>query len=153
MILEAKEFLQSRAKFKKLLAIDYGKKYIGFASCDPLHISVYSVETIRNSHEEVQQFIHNFCSKETIAGIVLGIPYNDENDSSPFQENILQFKAFLETFCTVPIFLQDESFSTVEAADILRLQGKKKKSRSEKGKKDAIAACVILQRFLRENEQ
>lgn len=152
MSLEAKEFLQSSAKYKKLLAIDYGKKYIGFASCDPLHISVYSVDTILNTQEEVQQFIRNFCSKEIIAGIVLGYPFNDENDSSPFQENILQFKAFLETFCTIPIYLQDESFSTVEAGDILRLQGKKKKSRSEKGKKDAIAACVILQRFLQENE-
>lgn len=152
MSVTSKEFLQSSAKFKKLLAIDYGKKYIGFASCDPLHISVYSVETIINSHEDIQQFIEHFCLKESIAGIVLGFPFNDENDSSPFQENILQFKAFLETFCTVPIFMQDESFSTVEAAEILRIQGKKKKNRSEKGKKDAIAACVILQRFLQENQ-
>lgn len=152
MNLEAKEFLQSKAKFKKILAIDYGKKYIGFASCDPLHISVYSVDTIINSQEEVKKYIESFCNKEMIAGIVLGYPFNDQNDSSPFQEKILQFKSFLQTFCSLPVFLQDESFSTVEAAEILRLQGKKKKSRSEKGKKDAIAACVILQRFLQENQ-
>lgn len=148
----AKEFLQSTAKFKKILGIDFGKKYIGFACCDPLHISVYSVETLLNSQEEVKGFIEDFCSKEMIAGIVLGYPFNDENDASPFQENILKFKKFLETFCSLPIFLQDESFSTVEAAEILQIQGKKKKSRSEKGKKDAIAACVILQRFLNENQ-
>lgn len=150
--MEAHNFLQSTAKFKKILAIDYGKKYIGFASCDPLHISVYSVDTLINNLDEVKQFIEKYTNQETIAGIVLGYPFNDENDASPFQESILQFKTFLETFFSLPIFLQDESFSTVEAAEILRIQGKKKKSRSEKGKKDAIAACVILQRFIQEHQ-
>jgi putative Holliday junction resolvase len=146
-----KEFLQTSGKFKKLLAIDFGKKYIGFASCDPLHISVYSVETLLNEPEKIKEFIVGYFQKESVACIVLGFPFNDENDASPFQESISLFKGYLETFCTVPIYLQDESFSTVEAAEILRMQGKKKKDRSEKGKKDAIAACVILQRFLQEN--
>ncbi len=150
--MHAKEFLQTKGKFTKLLGIDYGKKYVGFASCDPLHISVYSVNIIANNNELLHNFIVDFCSKESVSCIVLGFPFNDSTDNSPFQDEILAFNKGLETLISVPIYLQDESFSTVEAGEIMRIQGKKKKQRSEKGKKDAIAACVILRRFFEENQ-
>lgn len=96
--------------------------------------------------EKLAEKIDKLCKQENITQIILGLAkslYGTEQNirmTHAYQlADILKEKGYI-------IHYIDERFSSKEAADILRNQGQK--SKNYKDKKDAVAACVILQQFL-----
>jgi putative Holliday junction resolvase len=63
-----------------------------------------------------------------------------------------EVRAFADTLrkkVSLPVYHIDESMSSREAASLLRFR--KKKDRRNKEAVDRIAACIILENFLKEN--
>ena len=72
------------------------------------------------------------------------------NTIGPKGELSIKFKEELEKIVSIPIYLQDERLTTVEANNILLMNN----TRRDKRKKvvDKIAAVLILQTFLDKNK-
>lgn len=138
-------------KDKRILSIDFGLKRIGLAICDPMHIVVSPYDFLIND-ENLFTNLTQIINKEFVGYIILGYPFRLDNQESEVTKAIIEFKNKLEELTNFEIYLQDESFTSVEAKNIQLKIGTKKKKRKEKSGKDKIAAALILQDFLREFE-
>jgi putative Holliday junction resolvase len=103
-------------------------------------------EDINALVDEVFEIIKN----EKIEVLVLGYPKNMNNTEGPAVERTNNFKNLLESKTDLEINLIDERLSTVEAENYLLEEDMSRKNR--KGVIDAVAASVILDTYLRQQE-
>jgi putative holliday junction resolvase len=149
---QARNEFRSKAYCKRIMAIDPGMKRIGVAWCDALHIAV-SPHSVIDMDTHAAQAIATLALQNDVAIIVVGIPERAVPSAMTiFAE---EFAGAIEAILTeknssIAVMRIDESFSTRHAFQAMHTSGMKKKKREEKGKKDAIAACIILQNFLEE---
>jgi len=134
-------------KNKRLLGIDFGLARVGIAVADELHISITPKETLLFQKSDFWENLLKIIEVERIGIIVVGIPYS-ENEEHEMREPIENFISELNSKIDIPIFYQDETFSSRQAVNIMITNGKRKKQRATKGTTDKIAAAVILQDFL-----
>lgn len=131
----------------RIIGIDYGSIRVGIAVTDPLQIISSSLCTLTN--ESFLAFLSNYILTEEVEAIVLGEPfYPDGNPAQTHGEILLIGKKIQQLFPTIPVFLQDERFSSVEAKDTILASGIGKKKRREKGMVDRVAAAIILDAFM-----
>jgi putative Holliday junction resolvase len=83
---------------------------------------------------------------------VIGVPYT-ENEEHPLRQHIEKFQTTLNNLLdseniSLPIHYQDESFTSIDAVNVMIEIGKKKKQRAKKGNKDGVAAALILRDFM-----
>ena len=145
---------RNQLKYKRLLGIDFGTSRVGLAISDALHISTAPLETLLYKKENFWGDLLAIIDKYNIGGIVVGIPINEQKqgqETETYQkliENLTNFIDKLHSKISIPIFVQDESFSSKKAVNTMIEIGKKKKYRSNKGSTDKIAAAIILQDFI-----
>ena len=77
---------------------------------------------------------------------MLGLPKNMNNTIGERALIALKFKDMLEERFKLPVYMQDERLSTVEAENILLTNDTSRKKR--KKVIDSVAATIILQGFL-----
>jgi putative Holliday junction resolvase len=94
-------------------------------------------------------FLEQYMLSEEVEAIVLGEPlYSDGNPAQMHDEIMRTGKKIQQLFPEIPVFLQDERFSSVEAKDIILNSGIGKMKRRDKGLVDKVAAAVILEAFM-----
>ena len=137
----------------RVLGIDYGARRIGLALSDAsatlaspwrlLQRPPSDAETIRVIVAEITALAQ---ADDGLEAVVVGWPRR--LDGTPNQQTpiVETFARTLESKVAVPVILQDERLSSVEAES--RLAVGEKDWRKRKGKLDAAAAAVILQDFL-----
>lgn len=131
----------------RILAFDYGSKRVGLATTDPLKIIVTPLCTLHS--KDVEHYLKEYCKNEDIEAFVVGYPLslNDTaTDATPLVEAFSN--RLKKVFPEIPVYFQDESYSSQEAAKELLRAGVKKKKRQDKGKLDMMSAVIILNRFL-----
>ena len=136
----------------RYLGLDLGSRTLGVAiSTSGILASLYTV--IR--HNEEYNFLANEVKKivkeESVDVIVLGLPKNMNNTIGPKGELCQEFKELLEKKIKVPVYMQDERLTTVEATNILIEGNVKRKKR--KSYVDQVAATLILQEYLDRKER
>jgi putative Holliday junction resolvase len=127
----------------KLAGLDVGTKTIGLAICDPGWSFAGPAETIRRTKFTADlQELRAFVARETIVGLVVGLPLNLDGSDSPRTQSIRAFAGNLETL-GLPILLWDERWSTqaVERAMIAADVSRAKRAQAV----DKLAAAHILQ--------
>lgn len=139
-------------KGKKIGAIDYGKKRIGFAKCDIFHVTVTPVTTFITTDANYFEDIINTIQNENIDALVIGIPLLHDNSESAISEEIKIFAEKLKRITGLNVYFQDEAYSSKIAVQTMVEIGSKKKKRRTKGSTDRFAAAIILRDFLQENE-
>lgn len=132
----------------RLLGIDYGTKRIGLAMTDAMRIIASPYETIPNDLQ-FWNYLDNIVKSYEITGFVVGIPLHNGDNS--FEPHVLGFLRKLNKHFELPIYLQDESLSSVESREFLIQTGKRGKKLKQK--LDQYAAQTILSRFLLESER
>lgn len=136
---------------KKILGLDLGTKTIGIASTDELGIAAHPRETFRFeefNYKKAREYVNNICNKENIDEIALGIPYYASGDISPRAASCLRFRDdLLKLNPNLKITMVDESYSTIEADEMLKMQNLSYTKRKEIV--DELAATVILNRYLK----
>ena len=138
---------------KRLMGLDYGSKTIGVAISDELGMTVQPIETIERSGENKLRKslarISEIVKEKNIQKIVVGLPVNMNGRRGERAARTLEFVKKLKTRVDIPIVMQDERLTTVEADEILSESGVKKEER--KRYIDSIAASIILREYM-ENE-
>ena len=135
---------------EKYIGLDLGTTTLGVATSDVLGF-VHGVETFRfpkDAYSQARDYVHKLIEKTGIKNLVIGLPINMDgsqgfraDSSKRFMEDLLKEDSSLK------IELVDERLTTVSAhktLNALNVSGKERK-----GSVDRIAACEILDFYLR----
>ena len=132
---------------KTYLAIDYGTKRIGLAKSDPTGTIASALKTIevKSMTDAVKKVLEIVKEYEPMS-IVIGYPLRASGEKSAKCLEVDEFVLKLAELYKGEIHKVDESWSSMEAADIVHAHGKK--AGKDKARLDRLAAVIILQRFL-----
>ncbi len=131
----------------RIMAIDYGDARIGLAVSDAMGMLVGDAWTL--SEWNAQRAADAIVAEAKSRGVerfVLGYPKNMDGSLGPRAEKSQEFKALLESLCSIPVILWDERRTSIAAHDILHANGRKMKDHRKNV--DAVAASLILEGYL-----
>ena len=133
----------------RYIGLDLGTKTLGVAISDKLGMIASFYKTINFKEEEYESLLtplKEIIDEYKIEKIVLGLPKNMNNSIGFAGERSISFKKILEDNLNIEVILEDERLSSVEANNIMIASDLSRNKR--KKKVDALAATIILQRYL-----
>ncbi len=133
----------------RYLGLDLGTRTLGISISDTTQTIASSLMTIRFQESDYQSLLEpigKLITEYQITKIVLGLPKNMNNSIGDRAKTTLAFQTLLEETFSIPVVMQDERLSTVEATNYLLEADMSRKKR--KKKVDKIAANIILQTYL-----
>lgn len=130
-----------------IIAFDIGDKRIGVAATDPLGMMALPVETYfrKNTAEDVK-YLANLAKQKCAERIVCGMPVNFDGSESVQTAKTKKFIELLKEQTDIPIVLEDERFTTMEARRVLLEADMRRDKRKQVI--DKIAASYILEGYL-----
>jgi putative Holliday junction resolvase len=133
------------------IGIDFGAARTGIAHTDAQGLMAFPFKTVPTS--ELINVLERLVEEADFAGFALGLPnawgLNLQTGATHSTTLILDFqKQLKKKWPNYPVHLVDETNTSAEAVQASISGGMKKKKRREKGSLDAVAAALILQRFL-----
>ncbi len=144
--------LQAYLKNKRIAAIDYGSKRVGWAVCDAFHISISPKGFFLRQDDDFWPKLLMALNNERIEYVLVGVPLRVDEVESKMVLSAREFITDLAAKSMLPVREVDEAFSSKRAVQTMVAIGVKKKDRRSKGRSDEIAAALLLQDFLRELE-
>ncbi|HEX6844463.1 MAG TPA: Holliday junction resolvase RuvX [Actinomycetota bacterium] len=141
------------APLGRVLGLDLGDVRIGVAISDPERRVAVALGTVHVGRPPGElRAIADLVADHDVTTVVLGDPISLDGTHGPRSALAGEFAGALRSVLSVPVVLQDERLSTVEATRGLREAGVK--GRDRRAVVDAAAAVVILQSWLdaRRNE-
>ena len=131
----------------RVLAIDIGSKRVGLAISDESRLSVRPLPALpRTPWKRLLGSLRETCGKFDVRSIVLGLPLRLDGSEGDAALEARRIARNLELSLKLPLFLQDERFTskTAEASLLARgLDGAEITKRI-----DSEAAAIILSDFL-----
>jgi len=129
----------------KILAIDYGTKNIGLALSDSGRRLAFPYNTLSVQCQSVQcqdrviSDLKKICLLEDVERVVLGMPLNLSGEKTKMSEEVFGFSKKLEEELDVPVEVEDERLTTVQAQKL-----------ANKGSRniDELSAQILLQSYL-----
>ena len=133
---------------KRAIAFDIGDKRIGVAVSDPFNEYAMPCETYfrtRDFEKDVAA-LAAIAKERGVGVIVCGMPVNFDGSESVQTEKTERFIEALKKVTNLPIELEDERFTTMQARETQMMGGIKREDR--KKTIDSIAASYILEGYL-----
>ena len=132
---------------KPIIALDLGTRFVGVAVCDERHITIKPLPPLRRTNwKQLLRDVETLVKRFDAEGLVLGLPLNLDGSMGTSAEEITRLASNFSKSLKVPVFLQDERLTSVEA---------RQKLISERHDEDAIgrlidgeAAALILRDYL-----
>ena len=142
--------VDSGAAEGRVVGLDLGEARIGVSISDPDRRVAMPIGTVQVGRPpgELRAIAAIVADNDAVL-VVLGLPLSMSGDPGPSARRAQDFAGVLRTAIPVPVVLQDERLSTVEAEKTLREAGVK--GRDLRSVIDRSAATVILQAWLDEN--
>jgi putative Holliday junction resolvase len=132
---------------RRVVAVDLGTRRIGVAVTDGLGLTAQPHATIaRHGGQRDLDAIAGVVREFDAERLVLGLPLGPGGEFGRPARSVQAFAERLRAVLPVPVELVDESYSTVEAEEVL-LQADLSRAR-RKQVIDRLAAAVILRRWL-----
>jgi putative holliday junction resolvase len=132
----------------RALGVDLGTRRVGLALSDPLRMisSPFSTLPMTSEGALVRELVA-LCAAQSVTLVVIGLPFSANGTEGP---GCVRARRIADELAAagLSITLQDESWSSRDAEEILRQTGKSRKNAREKI--DAIAASLILSDYLAE---
>ena len=128
-----------------ILGLDVGDKRIGVALADGL-LAIPLTVLNRAGEESDMEKLLALAREHGAERIVVGLPLSMNGNIGRQAEKVLAFSRALARHVDIPVDTWDERLSTVSAERLLLNSGMKREKR--KGKRDAMAAAIILQAYL-----
>lgn len=128
----------------KILAIDYGARHIGLALSDDgqefaFPYNTLNVGTRRGAFSRIIEDLKNICKIEDVERIVVGMPINLSGERTKTTEVVFNFVKKLEKELDIPIDVEDERLTSVQAK---KLQNRNAHNEHE------LSAQILLQSYL-----
>ena len=133
---------------RRILAIDWGERRIGFAISDPRGVIATPAGFLTRragKRPPIAKLIEKAKQLEATA-FVLGLPLDKNGDDTPRAAEVRSVATELAKRTGLPVDLVDERFTTAAARRAVHELGGKPKER--RGDVDALAATVLLQHAL-----
>jgi putative holliday junction resolvase len=130
----------------RVLGLDLGQARIGVAVSDPDRRVAVPVGTIRTGAPLDLKAVARLVREKEIGEIVVGHPVTLAGRPGEAADQAEQFAQALRDFLNLPVTLQDERLTTVEAERNLREAGVR--GRERRAVVDQAAAVLILQAYL-----
>jgi putative Holliday junction resolvase len=131
----------------KILAIDFGKKRMGFAFGDTVIGSETPLKQIERKNLKADLcYIENLVAEFDIEKIVIGYPNNMNGSKSKISSEIDHFAKKLRGKIAVPVDFVDERLTSFEAEQLLQTFKPNYKKRKEI--LDSISALIILRNYM-----
>lgn len=129
-----------------VLGLDLGQARIGVAVSDPSRRMAIPIGTVHTGAPEDVKAIAALAKEHAVTEIVIGHPLRMSGEPGAAAHHAERFADALRGFLGLPVHLQDERLSTVEAERNLAAAGIR--GRARRAVVDESAATVILQAFL-----
>jgi putative pre-16S rRNA nuclease len=130
-----------------ILALDLGQKRVGVAVADELLISIKRLEPLNRSSwkqllKDVAAVVQRFDARTLVIGLPLRLDGISGSAAQDAERTAKKFALSLD----MPVYLQDERLTSVEAAERLRAEG----LTTEQAQKlvDSESAAIILRDFI-----
>ena len=130
----------------KLLAIDYGQRRLGLATCDATGLVARELDILtRGSRAEDFNTIRRIANEEHIEALVIGLPLNEESPERQSERctMVRRWARRLAVATGLKVTLWDEQLSSVDAHEMASAR-----KRGPRAPVDDLAARVILQSYL-----
>ncbi|GGZ94388.1 Holliday junction resolvase RuvX [Ignatzschineria ureiclastica] len=136
--------LKPNQTIERILGFDYGTKNLGIAVGNTTTNTAQPVEILPVKNNQPQWvMIEQLITDWQPDIFVVGIPYTQDGTETEHLKIIRKFIQRLHGRFGLPVFVVDESNSSLES-----LQYVKPSKKREKGQLDAIAAAIIIERWL-----
>ncbi len=130
----------------RILAVDFGDARTGLAATDWTGSIVVPLPRIDSrDQDEVVRHVLALCAERDAEALVVGMPLTLDGSAGERAQKTDAFVVKLRAATTLPVATVDESHTTDEAHDRLKMGGMKAKKRREFA--DSVAALVILERY------
>ena len=137
----------------KVIGLDLGTKTLGIAKSDALGF-VHGIETFRFPFKQyivARQHVLDIVKEVGTKEIALGYPLHLSGNQSEMSETVLRFKEdLLKMDPSLDIHLVDERLTSITANQSISERGMNHQQR--KDNVDKIAACIILDTYIRTKE-
>ncbi|MEG1987207.1 MAG: Holliday junction resolvase RuvX [Bacilli bacterium] len=132
----------------RYLGLDLGSRTLGMALSDPTGILATGYKVVRHQEDynSLIPIIADVVKEKNVSEIVLGLPKNMNNSIGEKGNLSIEFKNKLEQVLLVPVNLEDERLTTVQASNLLIAGDTSRKKRKQVI--DGVAATIILQSYL-----
>ncbi|MFA7192197.1 MAG: Holliday junction resolvase RuvX [Candidatus Paceibacterota bacterium] len=133
----------------KYLGIDYGAKRVGVAISDDGGTMAFPHTIIANNMDLISG-IKNIVEKENVTALVVGESHDLSGKPNKIMGSIETFVKNIEIECDLPVYLQKEFMTTIEARGRggKEVNNARKTAKEKQNPADASAAALILQRYL-----
>lgn len=129
-----------------ILGLDLGQARIGVAVSDPDRRMAVPIGTIRTGAPADLKAIAALAKEHAVTEMVVGHPLHMSGEAGAAAHHAERFAEALRGFLGLPVHLQDERLTTVEAER--KLAGAGVRGRARRAVVDESAAALILQAFL-----
>ncbi|WP_035053490.1 Holliday junction resolvase RuvX [Carnobacterium pleistocenium] len=138
----------------RTMGLDVGSKTVGVAVSDPFGWTAQGIEIVKIN--EVQEEygidrIGELINIHEVTKVVIGLPKNMNNSIGPRAEASLRYAELIKETFNLPVILQDERLTTVQAERMLIEEGNTSRAKRKKVI-DKLAAVIILQNYLNQNQ-
>ena len=131
----------------RLVALDLGAKRVGVAVCDELRITVTSLPLIeRRSWKDLLRRVAETVEGYDARGLIIGLPLNMDGSEGFAAEEAMTVAENFRRSLNVPVYLQDERLTSVEAHSEMRAAGEKDEAINRRI--DSESAAIILRDFM-----
>jgi len=131
----------------RLVALDLGAKRVGVAVCDELRITVTPLPLIeRRSWKDLLRRVAETVEGYDARGLIIGLPLNMDGSEGFAAEEAMTVAENFRRSLNVPVYLQDERLTSVEAHSEMRSAGEKDEAIDRRI--DSESAAIILRDFI-----
>jgi len=130
----------------RIMALDYGERRVGVAISDPLRVIAQPLVTLKASpHKQLLERLKFIIKQYEVELVLVGNPLSHRGTATHMSKKIRDFANELERAAGVNVRLWDERFTSSYATKLMKEKGIKK----QKEKLDQVAACILLDEFLK----
>lgn len=138
----------------RTMGLDVGSKTVGVAVSDPFGWTAQGIEIVKINEAQEEYGIDRIgelINIHEVTKVVIGLPKNMNNSIGPRAEASLRYAELIKETFNLPVVLQDERLTTVQAERMLIEEGNTSRAKRKKVI-DKLAAVMILQNYLNQNQ-
>lgn len=126
-----------------VIALDVGDARIGVAVGHTIARLPHPLGIINSQPltDAIVAIKYTITTQQEVTAIVIGMPLSQDGDQTAQSNKVTEFSKVLKNEISLPIYFVDESFSSVDADEYIKLHKIVTKHN------DSIAACLVLQRY------
>jgi putative Holliday junction resolvase len=131
----------------RIVGLDLGEKRIGVAAADDRTGVAVPVTTVTAGDDAVAT-VEGIAREQAADELVIGMPLSMSGALGPQAQGVAAVVDQLRLRLPIPVHTWDERLSTVQAARLSPVRGRRKSVRTAAAGRDAAAAAIILQAFI-----